>query len=196
MPVKSVQTDAMPNSFYPLLNEEVHGFHSENSSYIRSLSPEDDGSMEKDCLWKSPKHYDINGELDISLDYNSAINSLVVGQGNIRKYKLQNSFYVLGENKEYLKEVVKEFAHFYRHHKRRVVNYYYDQTAIPKDASGRVIYKDEVIKVLRENNFQVRPHRIWQASEHNDRFYFWLRLLSGDDPRLPEFSYDLDDCRQ
>lgn len=45
-----------------------------------------------------------------------------------------------------------------------------DQTAIPKDATGRVIYKDEVIRILRKHNFRVKEHRIWQASSHDDRF--------------------------
>lgn len=187
--------NALPNSFYPLLNEEIHGFHSENTGYIERLNLEL-SDVEKDCLWKSPKHYSREAELDIALDYNNAINSLVVGQGDVLTYRLLNSFFVLGEHKEYLRDVVKKFCHFYRHHKNRIINYYFDQTAIPKDPTGRVIYKDEVIGILRKHNFRVKEHRIWQASSHDDRFYFWLRLMSGKDPRLPQFYFDIDDCEQ
>ena len=186
---------AAPDSFYPLLNEETHGYHSEHASYIEKLDI-DLREVEKDCLWKSPKHYDMEKPLDIALDYNNAINCLAVGQGDLFIYRLLNSFYVLGEHNEYLRDVVSAFCHFYRHHKNKRVNYYYDHTAVAKDASGRVEYYKEVGNNLRKHGWKVKFHRIRKASSHNDRFYFWLRLLSGKDPRLPLFLFDRDDSDQ
>ncbi len=190
--VLNMDADAPPNSFYPLLNEEVHGFHSEASGYIESL--EDAG--EKNCLWKDPAHYDRESELDIAMDYNNAINSMVVGQGDQREFRLLNSFFVLGENRQYLPDVVGKFMKFYAPHKRKVVNYYYDQTAVGGDASGRISFKDEVVQILQKEGWIVREHRIWLASKHEDRFEFWLKLLGDSDERLPRFRFDIDDCEQ
>lgn len=188
--------EGMPNSFYPLLNSEIHGYHSENEGYIEKMDVDFSQAIQKDCLWKSPYHYDAKAELDIALDYNYAINSLVVGQGNPRVYRLLNSMYVLGEKKEYLKDVVKEFCRYYKHHKNKTVNYYFDNTAVGGDASGRIEFSKEVEKVLQQNGWKVKKHRIKQASEHMHRFEFWIRLLSGKDERLPKFLFDLDDCSQ
>ncbi len=186
---------APPSSFYPLLNEEVHGFHSEDSAHISALDFYWDG-MEKNCLWKSRKHYDPGTPLDIALDYNNAINSLVVGQGDQREYRMLNAFYVLGENREFLPDVVKKFTAFYRPHREKTVNYYYDNTAVSSDATGRISFAEEVCKELSKEGWQVIRHRINQASRHEHRFEFWLKLLGETDSRLPKFRYDLDDCRQ
>jgi hypothetical protein len=194
--VLNLDTPASPNSFYPLLNDEDHGYHSENEDYIEKLSGGMVDNKRKNSLWKSPKTYDTNKPLDIALDYNNAINSLVTGQDSGDVYRFINSFFTLGVDKEYLKDVVLEFCRFFKYHKNKEVHYYYDQTAIPKDASGRIVYKDEVIAILRQQGWTVVEHRIHQASTHNDRFYSWERLLSGQDERLPSFQFDLDDCQQ
>lgn len=187
---------ASPNCFYPLLNSEIHGFHGENSAYIESLDISIAEAPKKDCLWKSPRYYNSNAELDIALDYNNAINCLAVGQGDYTEFRLLNSLFVLGENNHYLKDVVMDFCKFYRHHKNKSVNFYYDNTAVAKDASGRVEYHKEVQAILQKEGWTVRMKRITQASRHEDRFMLWLRLLSGQDDRLPQFNYDLDDCAQ
>lgn len=194
--VLNLDSSAPPNSFYPLLNEEVHGFHSENVAYIESLPFEMKEGISKDCLWKDPRHYDRNGELDIAMDYNNAINSLVVGQGDQREYRLLNSMFVLGENREFLADVVAKFCNFYKQHKNKAVNYYYDHTAISGNAVGAANFKDEVVDALRKAGWQVREHRLWLASKHEEKFEFWLKLLGDADPRLPKLRFDLDDCEQ
>lgn len=194
--VLNMAPGASPNSFYPLLNEEEHGFHSENEGYIEGLDIDLKAGVTKDCLWKSPRHYDIAAPLDISLDYNYAINSLVVGQGNAVEYRLLNAMYVLGQERMYLADVVKKFTNFYRHHRNKVVHYYFDNTAISMNASGRISFKDEVVAELRKEGWQVVEHRIVQASTHEHRFIFWQKLLGGREPRLPRFGYDIDDAHQ
>jgi hypothetical protein len=192
--VLNLKPGASPNSFYPLLNEEVHGFHSENVGYIEALDIDLKQGVTKDCRWKSPRHYDMGAPLDIAMDYNFAINSLSVGQGDRYSYRLLNSLFVLSTDRLYLADVVKKFCDFYKYHRNKVVNYYFDNTAISMNASGRISFKDEVVQELRKEGWQVVEHRITQASTHEHRFTFWQKLLGGKDDRLPAFGYDIDDA--
>jgi hypothetical protein len=189
--VLNLDRASAPSSFYPMLNEEVHGFHSEDSSFVESLGFSD---SEKNCLWKSKAHYDRSKPLDIAMDYNNAINSLVVGQGDALEYRLLNSFFVLGTDKLFLADVVRKFANFYGPHTAKVVNYYYDHTAVFGDARGRMSFCDEVVDVLGKQGWTVIRHRINQASRHDHRFQFWQRMLGEAEPMLPRFRFDLDDA--
>jgi hypothetical protein len=190
--VLNLDRKSSPTSFYPLLNDEIHGFHSEDAAFVESIAF--DAGAEKNCLWKSRAHYDRRKPLDIALDYNNVINSLVVGQGDEREYRLLNSFYVLGSDRLYLADVVRQFTAFYAPHGEKTVNYYYDNTAVATDARGRMSFCDEVVEVLAKEGWTVIRHRIQQASRHEDRFKFWQRMLGEAEPGLPRFRFDLDDC--
>jgi hypothetical protein len=187
----------MSNSFYSTLNADEHGYYGENVAFIEALGVEvGDRNIVKDCRWKSPKHYNKELPLDIGMDYNSAINCLAVGQGNIKKYRLLNSFFVLEEKGKHLADVVKVFCEFYKHHRNKTVNYYYDHTAIGKDSTGRKVFFKVVEQGLKAEGWIVKKHRMPSASTHMARYQFWLDLLDKENKSLPQFFFDLDDAKQ
>jgi hypothetical protein len=175
------------NGFYTLLDEDRHAYDAVNYEYLDHLSIDYRNPAEADSRWDK----DVNPlePLDIAMDYNNAINSLVVGQGRPGRYNMVNSLYVLGSDGLLLRDVVKKFCAYYKHHQNKTVTYYYDHTAIAKSASSNLSFADEVMSELRLNGWNVIERYIGQAATHNSRYYLWSLALQGDS-RLPTWGYN------
>jgi hypothetical protein len=192
--VLSRKINQVEKSFYPQLDDDKHGYDAGNHDYMDSLVLDFRKEVKKDCRWDADL---IAGQpLDISLDYNAAINSVVIGQEQGQTFKLINALYVLGKDKLRLKDLCKELDRYYSPHKHicNVINYYYDHTAVGTDASRLYSFSDEVKQELAALGWVVNPIYIGQASSHHSRFLFWGQLLAEDNPKLPLFRYNRSNC--
>ena len=167
--------------FYAHFDDEYHTYTAPNYSHIDSLSL-DYRNIKRDCRWDSD--LDLNAELDISLDYNAKINSLVCGQeSNPHLYKILSSFFV--KHPDRVKEVVIAFCNYYAYHKRKTVNYYYDHTAVATNAISDISVSKVVVDTFRELGWRVNEYYIGQASSHYSRFIFFGSLFKEDNDKLP-----------
>ncbi|WP_338812723.1 hypothetical protein V9L05_15260 [Bernardetia sp. Wsw4-3y2] len=167
--------------FYVNFDDEYHTYTAPNYSYIDGLYL-DYRNIEKDCRWDS--ELDKNKELDIALDYNAGINSLVCGQEeNPSLYRILSSFFV--KYPEQLKHVVQKWCDYYKYHKEKKVNYYYDHTAVGRSPINDLDFKDVVIGTLEDNGWVVEPIDVGQASSHASRHIFFTTLFKEDNPLLP-----------
>lgn len=175
------------NGFYSLLSEDTHAYDAINYDYLDHLKIDYSSPAEADSRWDS----DVNPQepLDVALDYNNAINSLVVGQLNGRRYRNVHSMYVLGADGLLLRDVVKKFCTYYKHHQNKVVNYFYNHTAVARSASTNLSFADEVMLEFREQGWIVVERYTGQAPSHHSRHLFWAMLFNGD-ARLPHWSYN------
>ena len=178
------------NGFYSLLSEVDHAYDAPNFDYIDKLKIDYSNPTEvpePDCRWDT----DVNRlePLDIALDYNNAINSLVVGQLHGNQYRNVNSMFVLGADGHLLRDVVKKFCKYYKYHDNKVVNYFYNHTAIAKSASSGLSFADEVMQELRAQGWIVVDRYTGQAPSHHSRYLFWGMLFQGD-RRLPQWCYN------
>ncbi len=185
--VLNKQVLKVENGFYHLLSEEVHAYDATNYEYLDHLDLDYSNPAEADCRWDK----DVNPqmELDVAFDYNNAINSMVVGQGNSRRYNQVNSLFVLGSQNQMLPDLVRKFCAYYKYHRNKRVNYYYDHTAVSGNAMSNLSYADEVIKAFKENGWEVNDIYIGQAASHHSRFLLWEMVLRGDS-RLPQWGYN------
>ncbi|WP_460444289.1 hypothetical protein, partial [Amycolatopsis magusensis] len=125
--VLSKRIKAAEKGFYALLDEDTHCYDAPNESFLDDYHPDYlRDTIEKDCRWDS----DVNPTMamEIGLDYNFEVSSMAVGQDKPENFQTQNILYV--EHPLQLKDLVKKFAHYYRHHPCKVVNYHYDHTAL------------------------------------------------------------------
>lgn len=140
----------MEDGFYPDFDEEYHGYFAEDSSYfdntsIDYLNPVFDCRKDKDLNPDLP--------LDIAGDYNRRIHLLVVGQVYPDEIRIVKGMHVLYPKK--LKDVIKDFNAYYKHHKRRFIRYWYDHTAVGEQHDTRIC--DDVISGLRAAGWIVQP---------------------------------------
>jgi hypothetical protein len=175
------------NGFYSLLSEDTHAYDATNYDYLDRLKIDYANPAEADSRWDS----DVNPHepLDVALDYNNAINSLVVGQEAGNRYRCLNSLFVLGADGLLLRDVVKKFCKYYKYHENKVVNYFYDHTAVARSATTNLSFADEVTAEFREQGWIVVERYIGQSSSHHSRYLFWGMLFNGDS-RLPHWSYN------
>jgi hypothetical protein len=175
------------NGFYSLLSEDAHAYDATNYDYLDRLKIDYSNPVEADSRWDS----DVNSmePLDVALDYNNAINSLVVGQEHGHQYRCINSLFVLGADGLLLRDVVKKFCKYYKYHENKVVNYFYDHTAVARSATSNLSFADEVMLEFRAQGWIVVERSIGQSSSHHSRYLFWGMLFNGDS-RLPQWSYN------
>lgn len=175
------------NGFYSLLSEDSHAYDATNYDYLDRLHIDYANPAEADSRWDA----DVNPlePLDVALDYNNDINSLVVGQEQGRRYNCVNSLFVLGSDGLLLRDVVKKFCAYYKPHQNKVVNYFYDHTAVARSASSNLSFADEVIDEFRAQGWLVVERYIGQSSSHHSRYLFWGMLFNGD-ARLPRWGYN------
>jgi hypothetical protein len=172
--------------FYPMLDEDLHYYTKFKYQKIDQIG------FDFNKLKKHDYHQDgdVDPEepLDISLDYNAVINSLVVGQGA----STLNFLFV--KSPLMLKDVVKKFCKYYQDHPTKEVNYYYDHTAIGRNAMlGDYTFSDQVVDILRDNGWDVNDIYIGQAPGYDIRYEMINNALRGCN-ELPIPGFNSNNC--
>lgn len=182
----------LEGDFYAYLSEAKHGYFAHNYSHLDGLDYDFKKLQSVDCRFDM----DLNKyqPIDLAFDYGARINTLACGQLNSdsNEYKVLNAMFV--KQPELLQDLTQQFCNYYEHMPCKVVNYYYDHTAIAKTATNGISYADEVIRILQENGWQVNQIYIGQAPPHKEKYLLWGRLLQEEDPRLPKFRYNKSNC--
>ena len=178
----------MEDGFYPDLDEEVHGYFSEESSYfdhteLDILNPVFDCRKDRDIKPDMPLH--------ISMDYNRRIYPLEVAQIHPNEIRVLHSMHVLYPKK--IKDVIADFAAYYKPHKRKFVYYWYDQTAVGEQRDTRLC--DDVITELRKHKWVVKPMYIGLASSHKSRYETWGDLLNETGKYKKRFRMNRENCK-
>jgi len=162
--------------FYPMLDEDRHYYFAFNYTKLDQIG------YNFDQITKQAYHQDAdvqaNQPLDIALDYNAKINSLVVGQADGRKYRTLNFLFVLSPLM--LKDVVLKFIEYYKDHPCKEVNYYYDSTAVGSNAQlGDYAFCNVVIDTLREADWVVYEFYLGNGPGYETRYEMFNNALRG-----------------
>lgn len=178
----------IPNGFYSALDDKIHVYQaSYDNSKLDSLNYDFERSTSSTCFADADLIPD--QPLELAADYNAAINNIVVGQKAGDRLRTLNRFYVKTPLK--LKDVAMEFVKYYAPRTNRDVIFYYDSTAVAESAVSDATFADEVIAVLRANDFNVTPVYIGQPEKHNVKHIQIDNALKGDKRFLmPEFNGD------
>lgn len=190
--ILNLRTARVEGGFYQLLDTDKHGTEWPAYSYLESLDYNFEKLQEPDCrkdggmLPKLP--------LDVSFDYGSTINCMVVGQQVGKEYRVFNSLYVL--HPQLISDVVQKFCDYYKHYHTKEVNYYYDHTAIASSGVTDFTYKSQIIETFARNKWEVNEIYCGQAPSHDRKYEFWGAVLQEEDERLPKFRYNRINCEK
>lgn len=185
------------------LNEDVHNAESQfyhtfgrknkhsnpNISYIDSLDL-DHRNIVKDCRWDGDWQPHI--PIDVGIDYGKRINCLVAAQPYKNDYRIINGFFVTDPLRT--KHVIDKFCKYYRYHKNKVVNLYYDSTGKAGSTMTTLTQIEDATDHFKKNGWRVRPLFIGQASSHYDRFLFYEKAWNDEMIDMPHISVNHDNC--
>ena len=177
----------LEDGFYPDFDEEHHGYFAENSSYFDSLTI-DFLNPVLDC--RKDADLDTNMPLHISLDYNRRIHPIAVGQVYADELRCVNGIHSMYPGK--LKEAIDLFNAYYKPHKRRMIYYWYDHTAIGDMNQTRQC--DDVINGLRAGGWIVQPMYIGQQPDHEPRYRMMGHFLGEDGTYSRKATFNRENC--
>lgn len=181
------------DGFYSSLSDNRHGYDMYDNGYLEHFSLfdkeiPDDCRQDGDVIKDKP--------LDIAMDYGGTFNCMVVGQQWPNEYRFIKNFYKFPPEK--LEDVVLEFKRYYAPLSKKVVRYYFDNTAIGTSAHTALNYAETVMKILRRadeyGSWAVIEKYIGQQPMHKDRHELWWKMLLEKDERLPRFMYNRTNC--
>ncbi len=191
--------------FYGMFNEELHTYQAKDNDYLESLGfhyVKESGTytLPGSDSCKSDADLQRDKPLDIALDYGAAFNCMVVGQEATRSLggKLQEPIFqgikqLYVKEAQGLKQLIDKFTQYYGEHRKKVVNYYYDQTAVDGKANAKS-YKDEVIDLLRAAGWQVNAYYFGRNPSHQSKHLFWQSAYQGLEKNMPWFMLNRDNC--
>ena len=176
----------LEDGFYPDFEEEYHGYFSEHESYFDNI--EFQNKLTLDC--RKDKDLNVNKPLHIAIDYNRRIHPIVIGQDDGREIKALNGIHALYPGK--LKEALELFIEYYKYHKRKLVYYWYDHTAVGGENETEK-YSD-VMAALRKAGWVVVPMYIGKAPGHEAKYRMWGHLLQEDGKYKRKFRINRENC--
>jgi hypothetical protein len=185
------------NGFYGLLDEERHTYNDVNYNYIDSLGlylPKgtiDDCRKDNDLIQGMP--------LDIAMDHNASINSLVIGHDGPDPHhegqqcaKVLKSMYVKGPLR--VQDLMENFNKYYTYHSSRHINYYYDHTSLHTDSTRTETIAEIVIGCLEKKGWIVNPLYIGQQPMHETRYRMWGAVFTERDSRFMPVRFNQDNA--
>lgn len=180
------------NGFYHLLDVDHHCYTDFNYGYVDSLGIDIPAGALKDCRKDGDL---IKGKpLDIAMDYNSKIKSLVIGQDSKNFYKIIKAMYALRSDAKVLDDLIDDFCAYYRYHDTHTVNFYFDNTAKVTDATRLYSLADAVIARFRDNKWYVNAIDIGQQPRHETRYRMWEAVLKERDERFMRVRFNKEAC--
>lgn len=185
------------DGFYPDLDEEIHGYESYRNDYLELMGynfsklQDPDSRHDGDCQSDLPLH--------ISLDYGAYFNCMGVAQmeKETNTINLINSPWIRDGK---IRDLIKKFKSYYRHHRDKTVYYYWDNTAKPGNAANDILYYEEVISELRADDeygsWRVISKPQGNPVSYHTRYELWKSLLSLKDKSKPFFRYNIHNANQ
>lgn len=118
--------------------------------------------------------------LDIALDYGGRFNCMAVGQMFRDLLRIDRGFHATHPDK--LQDVLQSFCDYYKYHRCKRVNYFWDHTAKMPVANSRHLYFETVITTLKENGWDVNDIYIGHTPAPKLRYEMVIKLLAADNP--------------
>ena len=143
------------------------------------------------------KHIDVRKKLEAGMDFGDMI-SLVVGQDQGWTQRILKNFFTLEQNE---KVIAEKFRSFFKNHKMRVLDLYYDRSGNQYHKVGR----DWASSVKREIEYDNGKPTGWRVNLmsvgqavifQEEEFNLMKSVLSETNSKLPKLSIDLFQCKE
>jgi len=191
--ILNIRPNARSNSFYPKFSIIEHTYDAiYNYSFLDKFEIEngtyDSGDARKD------KDVDAKRALDISFDFGSKINCLVVGQEQFPKYRVLKDFYT--RQPLVLRDLVDNFIQYYKYHENKLVYLYGGSDGRKRsDYDSTLSFFDKIKKQLNDAGWTVVDAYRLTEIPHKDKFQFFIELYGGLNPNYPEVLFNAENAK-
>lgn len=133
--------------------------------------------------------------IQISLDFNSDIYSLIAFQyiHSLNKVRILKNFFA--KDGESLEELINRFCDYYPLHGERSVKIWGDRNGYFERDSSRETYYNEVVVALAKNGWTPELCAPSHNIEHGLRFIMVNRMFSGSDRFMPTIEINGNNCK-
>jgi hypothetical protein len=187
--VLNIKSDSIENMFYAGLQSKHYYPGKFNYDYYDGFGLKD--KIERNSIGDMDCNAD--DKLLGGLDFGN-MNSLTISQENGREYRVINFIYTLAP--EILQDLAKKFANYYKHHKRKVLDLYYDRSGNNRRNERTTLaeqFKKELLD-LKEGWTVNLMSRGWANVPHDQKYVLWMIILSEKDNRFPLFRLNEANC--
>jgi hypothetical protein len=168
--------DFVEGGWYGGLDDARHFYTPAVTSYTTAKGFDRERLSSRDSRHDAEIHPQL--PIDIALDYGGRINCMAVGQMQADMLRIDNGFHTL--NPLVLEDLLMDFINYYKTHKNKQVNYFWDHTAKVPTASSRFTYYEIVCNILRKHGWQVNDIYIGHTPDPKERYEMTANLLRQD----------------
>lgn len=187
--ILSIRRNGAQNGFYPAFDTTRHVYPAVTTQMGES-GEFDTFDVHPDSRWDGD--VDTTRPLEIALDYNIGINTLVVGQRIGRELRTLKAMWV--KEPQTLIHLIDAFTEYYRYHPVRDVVYYYDATAVARAASTGFSYSDLVKERLTAGGFRVIDVYLGRPILHTLKFQYIASAMQGDEEHFYYPTFNAEGC--
>ena len=188
-----IRPESVENGFYPAFNEELHTYDASNINYLFGLGSNVHDLKRDDCRSDSDLRQD--RPIEISCDWGANFNCVVCGQDTVldNEFRFINALFV--KSPHTLRELAQKFCDYYASYALKEVIFWYDHTAMFRDASRTITFADEFTSELEKRGWKVMRKYVGQAPTHASRFLFWDVIFKENGVNtLPKVTFNKKKC--
>lgn len=151
---------------------------------------------EEDC--RILKYHQLNRAIDIGVDFGNMI-SMSMAQMCGEVYRIQKFLYTLSP--EWIREIADKFLEFYRPHREKTINFYYDRAANNYKKAGQDLATQLKKALEKDKDGKPTGWKVILMSEGQgnigqmEEFNFMQELFSGHHKKLPKVMIDFYHCK-
>lgn len=187
--ILNIRPSQVDEGFYPHLKEDRHMYINFDYGYYDNLGYQ--VSRENmDC--RGDGDVDPDEPLELSCDWGARINCLVVAQEHGSELRLLNDMFV--KHPKILDDVFEDFCHYYRHHRCRMIYFWYDRNGNSRMANSQYTFAEQAETILRKHGWEVQKMTQGLDPPHQEKYLLWSRLLEEKDNSLPRIRINQHNC--
>jgi hypothetical protein len=185
--ILNIRLPKIENGFYPLLSDTCHCYNDFNALDIMSGSTRD-CSKDEDIITTDP--------LIAGIDWGTAINCMVIAQGNTSTMNFLNNIYV--KYPKIVDDLVDEFLRYYEPHQRKELYLWYDPTGNINTANSRTTLAEQVRERLQKGGWKVYLMTTGRNNElHENKYHLWNNILKEEEgSTFPIFRMNGSNCKE
>lgn len=188
--VENKRIKTIEDGFYPRLNEDVHSYNNFNYDYYEQLNDISSVTCGGD------KDLDPSKGLIVGIDWGKNINCMVVTQATTEQHTILKNHYVLSG--KIIDDLMNdEFIPYYKPHKTKTIQMFYDPTGNIEVANSRKTYAEQAKSILVKEGWHVElmttgVHNI----AHETKYVLMIGILKEDDIKYPIVRFNKTNCKE
>jgi len=178
------------DSFYPLLDPDIHAYSNYNYSHYVTPGQAADCRGDSDLVSGIP--------LIVGVDWGAAINCLTANQHlpSINEYRTLKDFFVLGENQQIQDDLFRAFHEYYQYHDKKDIYLWYDSTGNHRTGNTRQTRAEQAQKLLSGLGWSVKLMTLGSTNPmHELKYLLWLAIMKEDQQIFPRYRMNKHNCR-